>query len=195
MNGNEEWPLYDGRVLIDNGAIRLCKTKGKKEKVCEVELGSVYSMEKELKHDWVRIQFETDRKIKRKEFNFKNAGDGSKFINAVLSHSSSGKFEDSTKEVSVFDAVRKPFTIFFYFTALIALIMAIAYGVVYLMQILKIETVHIPVLLYIPMQIVYALGIGKCLAVIGIIGLLCAAGALVRLIKRPSARMIKKRGI
>lgn len=190
MSESEKWSLNDGYCTIQNGEIEVHKAKDKKEKIEKFELADVVFMEKELKHDWLRIHFHTNGKKVKKEYNFKQGSDANLFVDKVLSLSPSNKFNSDTINVGVYEAVRKPLSIFVYLAAFILLIMAIAYGIVFAMQAMNMDTVRVPILLYIPMQLVYALGINKCLMIIGGIGVLCLLGAIVRLVKRPLARTV-----
>ena len=61
-------------------------------------------MKKELKDDWVLVQFNNGGKVIKKEFKLKNSGDGEKFINEVLSTSAGDKFKDSTEEIDFYNA-------------------------------------------------------------------------------------------
>ncbi|MBN1052117.1 hypothetical protein DV092_08675 [Clostridium botulinum] len=191
MGEEEKWPLYDGYCNIYNGEINYCKLKDKKEKIIKFELSSITSMEKELKDDWVLVRFNDGGKVIKKEFKFKNTGDGEKFINVVLNSSAVDKFNDRTEEISFYNAIRTPLNIFLYTVAIILLFIGGAYGIVYAAQIMGMSTVRIPVVLLIPMKIVEALGINKCFMIIGVISLFCFVGALKRVVKRPKARVVR----
>lgn len=191
MGEEEKWPLYDGYCSIYNGEINYCKLKDKKEKIIKCELSNIISMEKELKDDWVRVQFNCVGKVIKKEFKFKNTGDGEKFINVVLNNSAVDKFSDSTEEIGFYNAIRTPLNILLYTVAIISLFIGGAYGIVYAAQIMGMSTVRIPVVLLIPMEIVESIGINKCFMIIGIISLLCFVAALKRVVKRPKARAIR----
>jgi len=65
-------------------------------------------MKKELKDDWVLVQFNNGGKVIKKEFKLKNSGDGEKFINEVLNISAGDKFKDSTEEIDFYNAIRTP---------------------------------------------------------------------------------------
>lgn len=187
----EKWPLYDGYCNIYNGEINYCKLNDKKEKITKFELSSITSMKKELKDDWVLVQFNNGGKVIKKEFKLKNSGDGEKFINEVLSTSAGAKFKDSTEEIDFYNAIRTPLNIFLYTVAIILLFIGGAYGIVYAAQLMGMSRVRMPIVLLIPMGIVEAIGINKCLMIIGAIGLLCFAVALKRVLKRPRARVIR----
>lgn len=191
MVGEEKWPLYDGYCNIYNGEINYCILKDKKEKITKFELCSIVSMKKELKDDWVLVKFNAGRKVVKKEFQFKNTGDGEEFINVALNNSNENKFNDSTEEIGFYDAIRKPLSIFLYIAAIILLFIGAAYGIVYFALLMGMTTVRIPILLLIPMKIIDAIGIDKCFMIIGVIGLLFFVGALTRVVKRPKARMVR----
>lgn len=191
MMEEEKWPLYDGYCNIYNGEINCCKLNDKKEKITKFELLSITSMKKELKDDWVLVQFNNDGKVIKKEFKLKNSGDGEKFINEVLNISAGDKFKDSTEEIDFYNAIRTPLNIFLYTVAIILLFIGGAYGIVYAAQLMGMSTVRMPIILLIPMGIVEAIGINKCLMIIGVIGLLCFAVALKRVVKRPKARIVR----
>lgn len=191
MVEEEKWPLYDGYCNIYNGEINYCKLKDKKEKITKFELSSITSMKKELKDDWVLVQFNNGGKVIKKEFKLKNSGDGEKFINEVLNISVGDKFKDSTEEIDFYNAIRTPLNIFLYTVAIILLFIGGAYGIVYAAQLMGMSTVRMPIVLLIPMGIVETIGINKCLMIIGVIGLLCFAVALKRVVKRPKARVVR----
>lgn len=194
MAENEDWSLNEGHCFLENREINVCKPKGKKEKVTKYQISDIVSMEKELKHDWVQIRFLTDGKTVKQELSFKNTGDGEKFINAVLSQTSTGKFKESTKRISAFDAARRPLSIFFYLLVAIALILAANYAINYGVALFNLQTVEVPVVLLVLINIARFLGHKTCLIIIGTIGLLCLIGAIVRLVKRPEARFVQVNG-
>ncbi|MBN1067920.1 hypothetical protein DVW02_07945 [Clostridium botulinum] len=191
MGEEEKWPLYDGYCNIYNGEINYCKLKDKKEKITKFELSSITSMEKELKDDWVLVRFNDGGKVIKKEFKFKNTGDGEKFINVILNSSAVDKFNDRTEEIGFYNAIRTPLNIFLYTVAIILLFIGGAYGIVYAAQIMGMSIVRIPVVLLIPMEIVEALGINKCFMIIGVISLFCFVAALKRVVKRPKVRVVR----
>lgn len=195
MAERENWALSEGYCFLENREINVCKPKGKKEKVTKYELSNIVSIEKELKHDWVQIRFQTGGKTTKKELSFKNTGDGEKFINAVVSQSSAGKFRESTKKISAYDATRRPLSIFFYLLLAIVLILAANYAVNYGAAFFNLQTVEVPVVLLVLMKIARFLGSKTCLIIIAAIGLLCLLGAIVRLVKRPEARFVEVNGV
>lgn len=134
---------------------------------------------------------ENGGKVIKKEFKLKNSGDGEKFINEVLNISAGDKFKDNTEEIDFYNAIRTPLNIFLYTVAIILLFIGGAYGIVYAAQLMGMSRVRMPIVLLIPMGIVEAIGINKCLMIIGAIGLLCFAVALKRVLKRPKARVIR----
>lgn len=91
----------------------------------------------------------------------------------------------------MYKAIKTPLFIFLYTAALILGFIAVAYGIVYGAQIMDVNTVRIPVVLLIPMEILRVFGINKFFVFTGIIGLICLVSALVRIMKRPKARVIK----
>lgn len=193
MGEEEKWSLYDGYCNISNGEINYCELNGKKEKITKFELSSITSMKKELKDDWVLVQFNDGGKVIKKEFKLKNSGDGEKFINEVLNSSAGDKFYDSTEEIGFYNAIRTPLNIFLYVIAISLCFIGLAYGIVYVAQLMGMSTVRMPIVLLMPMGIVEAIGINKCIMIIGVIGLLCFAVALKRVMKRPEARVVKAR--
>lgn len=190
MEKEEKLPLYGGYCNIYNGEINYCELNGKKEKITKFELSSITSMKKEIKEGWVLVNFSNGGKVIKKEFKFKNIGDGERFINMVLSSSVGDKFNDITEEISFYNAIRTPLNIFMSIMAIVLLFIGAAYGIVYVAEIMGMDTVRMPVVFLIPMGIVEAIGINKCLMIIGVIGLLCFIGALIRVVKRPKARVV-----
>lgn len=191
LNQNTKWKLSDGTCEIQDGQILYQKEK----KIIALNIADIQTMEKEEKHDWVSLcVLQNDRKVK-KELNFKENQDAQQFVDTVAERLKSGGFQDKIAPVGVYHAVKRPLAIFLYTALLILLIMAIAYGTDYAMQIFNISQVRVPAVLLLLMNFVYALGITKCLVIIGVIGLLCLLGALVRVVKRPMARIIASRKI
>lgn len=190
MAERENWALSEGYCFLDDHEINVCKPKGKKEKVTKYQISDIVSMEKEMKNDWVQIWFLIDGKTVKKEFSFKT-DDGEKFINAVVNQSSAGKFKETTKKISAYDAARRPLSIFFYLLLAIILILAANYAIDYGAALFNLQTVEVPVILLVLMKIVRFLGHKTCLIIIGTIGALCLLGAIVRLVRRPDARFVE----
>lgn len=192
LNQNTKWTLSDGTCEIQDGQILYQKEK---KKAIVLNIADIQTMEKEEKHDWVSLcVLQNDRKVK-KELNFKENQDAQQFVDTMAERLKSAGFQDKIAPVGVYHAVKRPLSIFLYTALLILFIMAIAYGTDYAMQIFNISHVRVPAVLLLLMNFVYALGIEKCFIIIGVIGLLCLLGALVRVVKRPMARIIASRHI